>query len=204
VILRGVKLAVIAAVLAVATATARADDRLLTEQTFKVDPPGALVVDTGFIVGLPAALPTGLSTGIGAGIMHTCGCHLAYGALASWSSASASSETWTVTHDDLRLRATGAIRNDVGRGSLALRLGVGATLVHEDRVRNQGQRAGLSGMDLEQTATEMLPAADLEAVVGLRIFGAWAFQVAAGPTATYFDSHVRGGWTAELGVAWHP
>jgi hypothetical protein len=200
----GVALIVTIATASSAPQLAHADDRLLTDQTFTVDPPGALVVDAGFVAGLPAALPTGLSTGIGAGVMHTCGCHLAYGALASWSTATASSETWTVTHDDIRLRATGALRTDVGRGSLALRLGVGGTIVHEDRVRNQGMRAGLTGDQLEMTATDTLPAADLDAVVALRIAGPWALEMAGGPTATYFDSHVRGGWTATLGVAWHP
>jgi len=195
--------AVAVAVALLPAARAHADDRLLADDTFVVSPPGDLVIDGGLIVGLPSALPTGLSTGIGAGITRTCGCHFAYGATASWSSASESSEIWTVTHGELRLRANGSIRHDVGRGTLALRLGVGTSIVHEDRVRNQGMRAGLMGSDLEQTATDALPAADLEAVVTLRVVGPWAFVVAGGPTATWFDSHLRGGWTAELGVAWH-
>ena len=197
-------LAANAAIGLAAPATAAADDRLLADDTFAVSPPGRLVVDAGLIVGLPAALPTGLSTGVGAGLTRACGCHFAYGALASWASASESSETWTVTHGELRLRATGSLHHEAGRGTLALRLGLGATVVHEDRVRNQGVRAGLTGSELEQTATQALPAADLEAVVTLRIAGPWALVIAGGPTATWFDSHLRGGWTAALGVAWHP
>ncbi len=183
---------------------AAADDRLLSDDTFAVSSPGPVVVDAGLIFGLPSALPTGLSTGVGAGITRACGCHFAYGALASWSSASESSETWTVTHGELRLRATGSIFHVAGRGTLALRLGLGGTVVREDRVRNQGMRAGLMGSDLEQTATQALPAAELEAVVTLRVVGPWALAIAGGPTGTWFDSHLRGGWTAALGVAWHP
>ncbi len=197
--LRGVAVAVAL----LPAASVRADDRLLSDDSFAVSPPGDLVLDGGFIVGLPSALPTGLSTGIGAGITRMCGCHFSYGAAASWTSATEASEIWTVTHGELRLRATGSLRHDVGRGTLALRLGLGTSIVHEDRIRNQGERAGLMGSDLEQTTTEALPAADLEAVITLRIAGPWAFVLAAGPTATWFDSHLRGGWTAELGVAWH-
>lgn len=190
--------------LLLAATSARADERLLTDDTFAVKPAGALVVDAGVIVGMPAALPTGLARGVGVGITHTCGCRLAYGALASYESAAESSETWMVTHSEVRLRATGSVRYDDGRGTLALRLGAGASIVHERRERAQGMRAGLMGSDLLQTGTRALPAVDLEAVVGLRIVGAWGLVVAAGPTVTVLDGGVRGGWTGELGVAWNP
>jgi hypothetical protein len=203
---RGDNAAVRAVVLAIVAlpAIARADDKSMSADTFAVQPPGQIVVDAGFLVALPSSLPAGLSTGVAAGITRACGCHLGYGAIASWSSASATSESWTVTHGELRLRATGELRHDAGRGTLALRLGLGASVVHEDRVRNQGERAGLMGSALEQTATAGLPAADLAAVVALRVIGPWAFQIAGGPTVTWEDSHLRGGWSAEIGVAWHP
>ena len=199
-----VRLGLVVAVIALGASPAHADDRLLGDDTFAVTAPGAMQLDAGLVVGLPAALPTGISTGIGGGIEHVCGCHLAYGARVSYARATESSTAWTVTHGDLRVRATGSLRTDAGRGTLALRLGLGTTVVHEDRVRNQGMRAGLSGADLETTATDALPAADLEAVVALRVVGAWTMVISGGPTATWYDSHLRGGWTAELGVAWHP
>ena len=156
------------------------------------------------MLGFPAALTTGMSSGIGAGVTRECGCRFAYGARASWSSATESSQIWTVTHADLRLRATGAIRHVAGRGTLALRLGLGATVVHEDRVRNQGMRAGLTGSDLETTALATLPAADLEAVVLVRVVGPWVLVVSGGPSVDLLAGSLHGGFTSELGVAWQP
>lgn len=183
-------------------AVARADGgRLLSDNTFDVAEGSGLVLDAGVVAGLPAALPAGLSTGIGAGITRACGCHFAYGARISWSTVEASSITWDVTHQDLRLRATGSIRHTAGRGTLELRLGLGPTIVREDRVHTQGMRAGLTGSDLETTSVRALPALDLEAVVSVKVAGAWLLVVSGGPSIDYLDK-VRGGWTSQLGVAW--
>ena len=111
---------------------------------------------------------------------------------------------WTTTQDDLRLRAVGGVQRAVGRVTLALRLGAGTTIVHEDRVRNLGTRAGLMGSDLETTAVDALPAADLEAVVLMHVFGPWSMVVNGGPSIDVLDGGSHVGWTAELGVAWQP
>ena len=187
---------------AIVPAVASADPgRLLSDDTFDVREGSGLVVDGGVVVGLPAALPAGLSTGVGFGITRACGCLLAYGARASWSTVEAAGTTWDVTHQDLRLRATGSIRHTAGRGTLELRLGAGPTIVREVRDRQQGMRAGLTGSDLHTSAVRAVPAVDLEAVVSVKVAGAWILVVSGGPSVDYLDG-VRGGWTSQLGVAW--
>jgi hypothetical protein len=181
---------------------ARADDALLGDDTWRYHSSGATAVDGGLVIGFPAALPTGLATGVGAGV--STGDTLAWGARASWVTATESSLPWTVTHSDLRLRLTGGLQAAAGRGTLGLRLGLGGTLVHETRVRNQGMRAGLMGSDLETSAFAMLPAADLDAVVALHIAGPWLLVTSGGPSLDILDGKLHAGWSAELGVAWQP
>jgi hypothetical protein len=160
-----------------------------------------VVVDGGLVMGLPAALPTGLAVGVGAGV-QTAG-PLAWGVRASWSAASESTLTWDVRHDDLRLRLTGAVQHDVGRGTLALRLGVGGNWVHETRTREQGDRAGLTGDELRTTAWSLLPAADVEVAVVVRVIGDFALAVSGGPSIDLLDGTPHVGWIGSLGVAWH-
>jgi hypothetical protein len=167
----------------------------------RADSEERLVVDGGLVVGMPAALPTGLSVGAGAGF--TSGGALAWGARASWSAASADTISWNVRHDDLRLRLTGAIQHDAGRGTLALRLGVGGNWVHETRTREQGDRAGLTGDELQTTAWAFLPAADLEVAVVLRVVGDFSVMVSGGPSIDLLDGSPHAGWIGSLGVAWH-
>jgi hypothetical protein len=202
---RAVKAVAIAVALVAPVATARADDgRLLDDSALAVSKGGPLVVDAGFITGMPAGLPSGLFAGIGAGIERTCTCWLSYGARLSWDEISASSEVFTVTDQELRARATVALRRDVGRAVLALRLGAGTDVVVEDRVRNGGMRAGLTGSALETHELAALPAGDVAAVVGLKIAGAWRFVASGGPTADILNGAFHGGWTAELGIGWQP
>jgi hypothetical protein len=183
--------------------TSHADgDALLTDDTWRYRSTGDLVVDGGLVVGFPAALPTGLARGVGAGV--TTGRQLAWGARASWVTATESSLPWTVTHSDLRLRITGALQKAAGRGTIGLRLGLGGTLVHESRVRNQGMRAGLSGSELETSAFAMLPAADLDAVIALHVAGPWLLMMSGGPSIDVLDGELHAGWSAQLGVAWQP
>ena len=185
--------------IAALAAIARADDRLLDDDTFAVHAPSTLVLDGGLLVATPAALETGMAAGVGVGITHTCGCHLAYGARASWSSINEASTDWNLTQQDLRLRATGEVRQVIGRGTLALRLGAGATVVRELRERSQ-QRMGLDS--LETRAFDTLPAADLEAVISLQLTGSFGLVVSGGPSLTYFQDGLHGKWMAGLGVAW--
>jgi len=181
----------------------RADDgTLLSDDTWRYRPGGDLAVNAGLAFGFPAALPTGLATGLGAGV--SVGQGLAWGARAAWVSATESSLAWTVTHSDLQLRVTGAVNRAAGRGTLGLRLGLGGTLVHESRLRNQGMRAGLTGSDLESSAYKMLPAADLDAIVALHVAGPWLLVTSGGPSLDVLDGKLRAGWNAQLGVAWQP
>jgi hypothetical protein len=196
--------ATLAGVLLLARVAHGEPGRLLGDDTFAVTRGGPYLFDAGLLVGEPAALPAGITSGIGVGFMRECGCLFSYGARASWSTESVSSTAWTVTHWDMRLRGFGMIRHDAGRGMLALRLGAGPTFVHEHRVRNQGMRAGLTGSDLENSATDTLPAAELEAVVGVHVTGAWLGMISAGPSVDIFDGNVRGGWIAQIGVGWQP
>jgi hypothetical protein len=177
---------------------------LMTDDTWRYRSSGNLAVDGGLVVGFPAALPTGLSKGVGAGVSMAARPWLAWGARVSWVTATESSLPWTVTHSDLRLRATGAVQKAAGRGTLGLRLGIGGTLVHESRLRNQGMRAGLSGSELETSSFAMLPAADLDAVIGLHVAGPWMMMMSAGPSVDIFESKLHAGWSAQLGVAWQP
>ena len=191
--------------LGMSASSAHADSgRMIDDDTFALSSHGPYLVDAGLLAGLPAALPSGITTGIGAGLMHECGCRFGYGVRASWSTETDSSITWTVTQWDTRLRAVGEVRYDAGRGMLALRLGAGTTLVHEHRVRNQGMRAGLTGSQLEESATDALPAGELEAVVGLHITGPWLAMISAGPSLEILDGALRGGWVAQIGVGWQP
>ena len=181
---------------------ALADDALPGDDTWHYGSSGQTAVDGGVVVGFPAALPTGLVAGVGAGV--TTGDTLTWGARASWATATESSLPWTVTHSDLRLRVTGGLQAAPGRGTIGVRLGLGGTLVHETRVRNQGMRAGLSGSELETSAFTLLPAADLDAVVALHIAGPWLLVTSGGPSFDILDGKLRAGWSAELGVAWQP
>lgn len=161
-----------------------------------------VVVDGDLVVAHPAALATGMSTGVGLGVTH--GCWLAWGVRASWSTATEHTLAWEVTNEDFRGRVFGAMQHDAGRGTLALRLGVGGTLVHETRTRTQGDRAGLSGNELATSAWALLPAADLEGVVTLRVLGAWSLIVSAGPSLHWMDGEALAGWTGSAGVGWQP
>ena len=175
--------------------------RLLGDDTFAVRDGGHYIFDGGLFAAQPAALPSGISTGFGAGITRQCGCGLSYGLRESWSIDDASSLDWNVTQWDLRMRALVQVRHTAGRGVLALRLGGGPTIVHEHRVLIGSAEAHNL---MESSSTAMLPAVDLEALVGLHVAGPWLAMISAGPTIEVLDSNLRGGWIAQIGVGWQP
>jgi hypothetical protein len=180
---------------------AAADGRLLDDSTFALRSHRDLAIDADLLVGMPAALPTGIASGVAAGITRGCGCHFAYGVRASYSTITESSLAWEVSQSDYRLRAIGAVRASAGRGTFALRLGIGTTFVHEVRIRSESMRANAT---METRALSALPAADLEAVVALHVTGPWLAVVSAGPSLDLHDGGAHGSWIAELGVAWQP
>ena len=196
----------LAAGLCVARQSAADPPALLSTDAWTPSSRGDLAVDAGVVVGFPAALPTGLSRGVAAGVAKAVALDgaLAIGARVGWVTATESSMAWRVTHDDLRLRVTAALQHTVGRGTLALRAGAGGTLVHESRLRNQGERAGLEGDDLRTSAWELLPAADLDAVIHVGIAGPWRVVMSGGPSVALLDGGLNTSWTAQLGVAWQP
>jgi hypothetical protein len=164
------------------------------------------VVDSQLVLALPAALQTGMSAGVGAGYSRraTPDGLLSWGARASWSTATEYTLIDTVRNDDIRLRLCGLIQHNAGRGSFGLRLGAGATAVYEARTRAQGSREGLTGSALETTAWYLFPAADMEAVVVLRVWNSWGLSLNGGPTMHLIHGSVRAGWSSGLGVSWQP
>jgi hypothetical protein len=175
----------------------------LADDQWTVRSQGRLAVDGGLVMSPSMTLQTGMATGVGAGLTYGRR-HVALGVRASWSTATESSLVWTVTHDDYRLRAVAVVQQPAGRGTFALRLGLGPSFVYEDRLRNQAMRAGLSGANAETTALVALPAADLEAVVSVHVAGPWLFVLGGGPSVLLSDGVLHGGWTAQLGAGWQP
>ena len=163
-------------------------------------------LDTQLVLASPAELPTGLSAGVGADYARriTAGGALAWGARASWSTATEYTLIDTVRNDDLRFRLVGLAQHVAGRGSFGLRLGVGATAVYEARTRAQGARAELSGSNLETTKWYLFPAADLDVVVVLRVWRSWGMSLNGGPTLHLADGSAHVGWSSGLGVSWQP
>lgn len=185
-------------------ASAGADTGRARDELFPITDGGPYALEGGLVVTSPAALDTGISTGGAVGLTRRCGCVLAYGARASWSTASVSSTTWTVAHSEVRLRAIGGARYRAGRGTLWLRVGMGPSVVRETRERNQGMRAGLTGDALRTVAWRAVPAMDVEAVVTLQIHGSWLAVLGGGPSIHVLPGDARAGFTTQLGVAWQP
>lgn len=163
-------------------------------------------LDSQLVLASPAELATGMSAGVGVDFSRriTAGGGLAWGARASWSTATEYTLIDTVRNDDLRLRLYGLVQHNAGRGSFGLRLGAGATAVYEGRTRAQGARAGLTGSALKTTGWYLLPAADLDVVVVLRVWKSWGMSLSGGPSMHLVHGSVRAGWSSGLGVSWQP
>lgn len=163
-------------------------------------------LDGQLFLASPASLGTGLSTGVGLGYLRALGSNpsLAWGVRASWSTSTEYSLVDSVRDDDLRLRLCGLVQHLAGRGGFGLRLGLGATTVYEAHTRAQGARAGLSGSALETSNWYVFPAADLDAIVFLRIWNGWGMSLSGGPTLHLIDGAAHMGWSTGLGVAWQP
>jgi hypothetical protein len=175
-------------------ARARGDGSPLVADVARASSGGDLTIDGGLFLALPTTLGPSLSTGFGAGVLR--GGTFAWGARASWSTATESSMTWTVTQWDLRLRVDGAVQHRIGRARVGLRLGLGPTIVHETRDRNSG--------NIETTESALLPAGELEAFVALHIFGPWLCVLSGGPSAVVDSGALHAGWLSLIGVGWQP
>jgi hypothetical protein len=175
-------------------APARGDGSPLVADLARAPSGGNLTVDGGLFLALPTALGPSLSTGFGLGVLR--GGTFAWGARASWSTATESAIAWTVTQWDLRLRLDGAVQHRIGRARVGLRLGLGPTIVHETRDRNLGA--------IETTESALLPAGELEAFVALHVFGPWLTVLSGGPSAVLDGGALRAGWVSLIGVGWQP
>ena len=182
-------------------ATAVADDTIMLAPRGE---PGPDRVDAGLYAGMPAGLPSGLEPGLGIGVTRECGCVFAYGLRLAVAGITESSEAYTTSDIDFRARVIAALHHSIGRGELSLRLGGGTNVVYEDRVRNGGNRAGLTGDALETRTVAALPAADLEGVIALHVIGPWLVIASGGPTIEILNSSVHGGFVAGLAVGWQP
>ena len=183
---------------------AAADPAQLTSDEWPVHAEGVIALEGGFVTGFPTALPTGLSRGVGVSASASVVGPLRLGVRVAWLTARESSITWDVTHSDAQLRATAGLEHVAGRGRIGLRLGAGGTLVHESRLRAQGMRAGLMGDALATSAFSLVPAADLEAVIGISVYGPWSLALAGGPSVALLDRELHPGWVAQIGIGWRP
>jgi len=175
-------------------ARARGDGPPLVADVARAPSGGDLTVDGGLFLALPTTLGPSLSTGFGLGVLR--GGTFAWGARASWSTATESSIAWTVSQWDLRLRVDGAVQHRIGRARVGLRLGLGPTIVHETRDRNQAT--------LETTDSAFLPAGELEAFVALHVLGPWLAVLSGGPSAVLDGGALHAGWVSLIGVGWQP
>jgi hypothetical protein len=190
--------------LAAVPAGARADGPAPPEDRWAPRPGGPLTLDAGVVLAHPTSLGTGLSSGVGAGATWGLSRLLRVGARGSWSSSTESSIDWTVSQSDFKLRAFADLRHVAGRGAFGLRLGLGPTLVHEARSRNQAQRAQLPPSLAESSAWATFPAADLEAVVAVHVAGPWLLLTSGGPSWSLSGGRIVSGWTALIGTGWQP
>ncbi len=161
---------------------------------WSVESGGPLMVDADLFTSPATMLGPSLSTGAAAGVSR--GHLFAWQARASWSSATESSIAWTATHTEVRLRAGGLIQHRVGRARIALRLGIGPTLIHESRDRNQSS--------LQTTALAAVPAADLEGVIVVHVWNRWLLVMSGGPDGSWSGGTAHVGWVAQMGVGWQP
>jgi hypothetical protein len=175
-------------------ARARGDGPPLLTDVARAPSGGPLTIDGGLFLALPTTLGPSLSTGFGVGVLR--GGTFAWGARASWSTATESSILWTVTQWDLRLRLDGAVQRRIGRARVGLQLGVGPTIVHETRDRNSST--------IEATDSAFLPAGELEAFLALHVFGPWLCVLRGGPSAVIDGGALHGGWVSLIGVGWQP
>jgi hypothetical protein len=163
--------------------------------------PARNTLDGQLVLAPPAGLSQGMTAGVGAGYtrLATPGGRLAFGARASWATATEFPQGNTDRFDDVRMRVFALIRHAAGRGSLGLRLGLGATLEAETLTRAQSSRLGSPATN---TNWFLFPAADLEAVVVLRVWESWGMTVNGGPSLHLIDGNASFSWSSGLGVVW--
>jgi hypothetical protein len=163
------------------------------------------LVEGRVLLATPAALPTGMATGVEVTFTRTLTRWLAWGVRVSWATATEYSTDyavgWEVRHDDLRARGLFLLQRVLGRATLALRLGVGVTLVHQGLTQRPAPVTGGRSLP-EDEGWRVLPSIELEPAVTLRLLGGWGVSLGGGPALHVLDGSARWGWTSGLGVAW--
>lgn len=157
--------------------------------------------------GLPAVLGTGMSTGASLRWLQPlrqAQTRWVWGGEISASSSTEYGASWQVSQTDMRVRVLAGAQAALGRGKMALLLGAGPTAVRENRLRNQGERLGLSGDALEQNSWGALASVDLSWSVAAPVVGPWAAIVSAGPALHVGSNGAALGWSTLLGVGWMP
>lgn len=179
----------------------------LAEEPEPAHPWSGTQLHAAMVNGLPAVLGTGMSTGASLRWLQPLGSgqsRWVWGGEVSVSSSTEYGASWQVSQTDMRVRALVGAQAALGRGRMALLLGAGPTAVLENRLRNQGERLGLSGDALEQNRWGALASLDLNWSVAAPVAGQWAAVVSAGPALHLGSSGAALGWTTLLGVGWMP
>lgn len=164
-----------------------------------------------FAVGLAAGQSAMLQTTLGQGLTLSCTplqvtalgpLRLAVGGEALWLRATEHSASWEVTQDDLRVRLVldGMVAR--GRGAWLLRIGVGATAVVESRLRHQSERLLEGG--IHDSGVALLPGAEAQFGVALRIVGHVGVRLRVGPALHLANGAPQLGVLGTLEGAWLP
>ncbi|HEX7597845.1 MAG TPA: hypothetical protein VF518_06495 [Polyangia bacterium] len=163
--------------------------------------PAKNTLEAQLVLAPPVGLSQGMTAGVGAGYTRraTPGGLLAWGARASWGTATEFPQYNSDRFDDIRMRVFAMLQHGAGRGSFGLRLGLGATLEAETLTVAQSSRLG---SPITNTNWFLFPAADLEAVVVLRVWENWGMTVNGGPSLHLIDSRASFSWSSGLGVVW--
>lgn len=164
-----------------------------------------LTLEAGVVSALPALMEVGQMLGGMAALTVGYGPFL-YGVRASVAAAEEYSQSWRVSHTEVRLRALGGVRAAVGRGTWILRLGLGLTVVHEERERHDVEEVGVSNVVASDSASAAVPAVDLEGGLVLHLAGDWGLALFAGPTLHFGPDTggARWGYTGSVALVWTP
>lgn len=195
----------VCALVVAAPATSRADSHQqgVTAQLGLPLPPLAL----GLAGGQPAMLDNALGQGLTLGAtpwvwLQRGGARLVLGGEFVWLHATEHSPSWQVTHDDLRLRVVIDGELHRGRGMWLLRFGAGATTVLESRLRHQSERLVNGG--ISERGVALLPAADVQVGVAVRVIGNLGLRLRVGPSVHVRTDGLGLGVVGALEAAWLP
>ncbi len=191
-----------------ALAAGRAEAHDHAQSVARAAPPaGPDSVGLGLAAGQPAMLPAALGQGLTLSatplrIADAGSTRLAAGAELLWLRAVEHSPSWQVTQDELRVRLVVDGELERGRGRWLLRLGLGATTVWESRLRHQSERLVDGG--IHSSGLALVPGAELQVGVALRIVGHVGVRLRVGPSVHLGEAATGVGALGTLEAAWLP